>query len=241
MGLDKNSHQPLYRQLMEELRTLIQTGYYKNGDKIPTEPQLSNLYNVSRITVRRTVEELCKQGLVVKRQGKGTFVQTPKLQKKIEQKPNMSFTEVCILDGIKPTSQVITTSIIEAEEWQKDYLKLQEGETILSIERILSANNVPIIYETLYLPAKRFSNFPIKKLRNTSLFQILKEEYDIIDSSNNKTTIEIDVATQEMANQLCILVGEPVMLLTSYMRDKSDKPAYIGYKVAVGSRYTFSV
>lgn len=241
MRIDKNSHQPLYRQLMEELRTLIQTGYYKNGDKIPTEPQLSDLYNVSRITVRRTVEELCKQGLLIKRQGKGTFVQTPKLQKKIEQKPNMSFTESCTLNGVKPTSQVIATSIIEAEKWQKNYLKLQEGDKLLSIQRILSADNVPIIYETLYLSAKRFSSFPIKKLRNNSLSQILKEKYDIIDSSNNKTTIEIDVATQEIAKQLCILVGEPVMLLTDYMRDKDDMPTYIGYKIAAGSRYTFSI
>lgn len=241
MSLDKNSHQPLYRQLIDELKTLIQTGYYKNGDKIPTEPELSNRYDVSRITVRRTVEELCKQGLLVKHQGKGTFVQTPKLQKKIKQEPNMSFAEACTLNGVKPTSQVITTSIIEAEKWQKEYLELQEGDTVLFIERILSADDVPIIYETLYFPAKNFSDFPIEKLQNSSLFEILKEKYDTIDSSNNKTTIEVDVATPKIAKKLRVLVGEPVMLLTNYIKDKDDKTAYIEYKFAVGSRYTLSI
>ena len=187
------------------------------------------------------MEELCKQGLLVKHQGKGTFVQTPKLQKKIEQKPHTSFTEVCTLNGVKPTSQVITTSIIAAEEWQRENLELQEGDTVLFIERILSADDVPIIYETLYFPAKEFSDFPIEKLQSSSLFEILKEKYDIIDSSNNRTTIEVDVATKKMAKKLRVLVGEPVILLTSYIKDKDNKTMYIKYKVAVGSRYTVSI
>ena len=59
MELDKNSQQPLYMQLMKEIKEQIQNGYYKPGDQIPTENQLSELYQVSRITVRRTIEELC--------------------------------------------------------------------------------------------------------------------------------------------------------------------------------------
>ena len=57
--LNKNSIQPLYKQLMDIITQQIKNGTYKPGEKIPPEPELADLYHVSRITVRRTVEELC--------------------------------------------------------------------------------------------------------------------------------------------------------------------------------------
>lgn len=68
-----------------------QNGTYKPGEKIPTEPELADLYHVSRITVRRTVEELCTQGYLIKHQGKGTFVKSPMIFRKFESQKNMSF------------------------------------------------------------------------------------------------------------------------------------------------------
>ena len=62
MKLEKNSHQPLYVQLMTELKQMIRSGKYAAGDKIPTEPELAEIYGVSRITVRKTIEQLCKEG-----------------------------------------------------------------------------------------------------------------------------------------------------------------------------------
>ena len=71
MKLEKNSRQPLYVQLMTELKQMIRSGKYAAGDKIPTEPELAEIYGVSRITVRKTIEQLCKEGYLVKQQGKG--------------------------------------------------------------------------------------------------------------------------------------------------------------------------
>ena len=79
MELDKKSQMPLYAQLMKKIREQIQDGTFKAGDQIPTESELADMYQVSRITVRRTIEELCAQGFLVKRQGKGTFVEEPKI------------------------------------------------------------------------------------------------------------------------------------------------------------------
>ena len=64
--LNKNSIQPLYKQLMDIITQQIKNGTYKPGEKIPPEPELADLYHVSRITVRRTVEELCTQGYLIK-------------------------------------------------------------------------------------------------------------------------------------------------------------------------------
>ena len=65
---------PLYQQVKEDIKAAIEQGKYKPKEKIPTEPELSAEYSVSRITVRRAVEELCSEGYLVKMQGRGTFV-----------------------------------------------------------------------------------------------------------------------------------------------------------------------
>ena len=67
---------PLYMQIKEDIKAAIQQGVYKAKEKIPTEPELSAEYSVSRITVRRAIEELCGEGYLIKRQGLGTFVST---------------------------------------------------------------------------------------------------------------------------------------------------------------------
>ena len=76
MKLDMNAETPLYMQLKEAIKAAIKDGTYPDNEKIPTEIELSEHYKVSRITVRRAVEELCQENYLVKRQGKGTFVKS---------------------------------------------------------------------------------------------------------------------------------------------------------------------
>ncbi|WP_077609538.1 GntR family transcriptional regulator [Clostridium sp. Marseille-P2415] len=241
MSLEKDSHQPLYRQLMKELKSLIRTGQYKPGDKIPTEPELSEQYEVSRITVRKTIEELCKQGYLVKQQGKGTFVEAPKIYRKIEQQSNESFTETCRMNERKPYSHVLSSDIVEPEKWQQDFLHLPDGEHLIAITRVLSADRIPVIYEQIYLPAKRFTGFPVDRLENGSLFQLLEESYHFKGSARSRSTIEIGTASQKIAEHLNILAGEPVMILCNYIEDQQNQPVYISYETIVGSRYMISI
>ena len=70
-----DSATPLYQQVANDLREAIVNDVYHVGARIPTEPELSHLYGVSRITVRKAIEILVDEGLLAKRQGKGTFVQ----------------------------------------------------------------------------------------------------------------------------------------------------------------------
>ena len=106
--LNKNSIQPLYKQLMDIITQQIKNGTYKPGEKIPPEPELADLYHVSRITVRRTVEELCTQGYLIKHQGKGTFVKSPMIFRKFESQKNMSFSESCRQNDRIPESHVLS-------------------------------------------------------------------------------------------------------------------------------------
>ena len=82
-GLQQNTSVPLYRQLKDKILSDISSGKLAEGEKIPTEIELSELYNISRITVRNAVKELVAEGYLVKKQGKGTFVCLPKIERKL--------------------------------------------------------------------------------------------------------------------------------------------------------------
>src|SRR5699024_8834678 len=93
MALDTASATPLFQQLAEELRQAIRTGEYPAGSQLPTEHQLCDRYQVSRVTVRKALEELSQRGEVIRRPGKGTFVANKKFQRDLTSV--LSFTEMC--------------------------------------------------------------------------------------------------------------------------------------------------
>ncbi len=241
MELDKNSQQPLYSQLMKELKEQIQNGKYKPGDQIPTEIQLSEMYQVSRITVRRTIEELCAQGVLVKRQGKGTFVEAPKIYRKIEKDNNMSFSAACRANGRKPSSHILSCIVMKAENWQNDFLKLSEDKRLYHIERVLSADDLPIIYEHIYIPVSRVPDFQVEKLEDDSFVRLLSEEYHVEESEKGRSTIEVRLVPSVIAEYLRMNIGEPVMILTSFINDEAEMPLYISYEIIAGSRYRISI
>ena len=241
MMLDKNSQQPLYAQLMRVIKDNIQNGQYKPGDQIPTETELSDTYGVSRITVRKTIEELCAQGFLVIRQGKGTFVEMPKIYRKIEQDNNISFSESCRANGRNPSSHVLSCCFADAEDWQRDFFRLKNSQTVYHIERILSADELPIIYEHIYFPVDRFPGFQAQKLENGSMFNLIKEEYHIQESEKGRSIIEVRLASQTIAEYLKMNVGEPVMILTSFINDHQENPLYISYEIIAGFRYSLSI
>lgn len=240
MTLNRNSNKPLYYQMMEELKSQINSGNYKVGQKIPTEPELAEIFKVSRITVRRTIEELCHQGYLVKKQGKGTFVETPTLYRKIEQQNNMSFTDTCLTNRRIPSSHVLKVERIHGEDWQRQFFDLSEAEALLYVERVLLADNHPVMKEMLYLSEKELPDFDASKLENGSFYQVLREEYRFVRSEGSRTTIEIGTAGQELSEQLDILSGEPVMIMKDYGKNQFGVPIYISMDLIVGSRYMIS-
>ena len=96
--------------------------------KVPPEPELADLYHVSRITVRRTVEELCTQGYLIKHQGKGTFVKSPMIFRKFESQKNMSFSESCRQNDRIPESHVLSFCKKPANSVTSDFLQLTSDE-----------------------------------------------------------------------------------------------------------------
>ena len=241
MKLEKNSRQPLYVQLMTELKQLIRSGKYAAGDKIPTEPELAEIYGVSRITVRKTIDELCKEGYLVKQQGKGTFVEAPKIHRKVEMKKSVSFSETCRAHGGVPSSHVISSELTHPEKWQKEFLGLSDQDELIVIRRIMGIDDVPIMLETIYLPKKYFDGIEATRLENGSLYSMLSEQYGVSEAPQSDSTIEVGTADRECAELLDILPGEPLIIMNNYQYDDKGQPLFISSDRIVGSRYRITI
>lgn len=238
--LDKNSIQPLYKQLMDVITTQIHNGTYTSGEKIPTEPELASLYHVSRITVRRTVEELCAQGYLTKQQGKGTFVRSPMIFRKFETQKNMSFSESCRQNNRVPSAHVLSCEEKPADEFCFDFMNLTPGENVLFLERLLLADNIPVIDVHTWLPLDLFPDFDPGAVEDGSFLGYLKSAYGYVTSESSRSTVSVVAASPELAHTLEISTGDPVMILDSYMETSDGRPLYISREYIAGSRYTIS-
>ena len=113
---------PLYQQIKEDIKAAIERGKYKPNEKIPAEPELSAEYSVSRITVRRAVEELCNEGYLVKMQGRGTFVSTPRIHRKMTGGNKMeSFSETCRKSGMVSGARLLDRKIVPVREDERAF------------------------------------------------------------------------------------------------------------------------
>lgn len=106
----ENKNQPLYIQLKNTIKEAIVSGNLKSGDKIPSEVMLQKTYNVSRVTVRKAVEELVQENYLIKLQGKGTYVS--QVLEFEERKSISSFTELCKMQGKATIAKVLRAELV---------------------------------------------------------------------------------------------------------------------------------
>lgn len=242
MKLNEDSLTPLYQQLMEDIKGAIEEGKYKYEDKIPSEPELSEIYSVSRITVRRAVDELCTEGYLIKKQGKGTYVGRPKLQRKIERVDDaMSFSDVCRANGMEHMVRVTTIQHVPARKDEINFLNLSPGAMLLYIQRVHYADGEPIQVENNFYPLERFRFLEDEDLVHGSLFHMLNDKYGINPFGTQKTTLEIVRASVQYAALLNVQIGEPLFYMNAYFVDEENKPLFVGRQYIAGGRYVFHI
>ena len=119
--LDNQNFVPLYQQIEEMLRHKIQAGEYQSSMRLPSEAELAAQFGVSTITVKKAVLNLVEQGLLRRKQGKGTFVVSPKQNRDLTQV--VSFSESCRLNGTEAGSKTLEQSVVPAPLFVKEALK----------------------------------------------------------------------------------------------------------------------
>lgn len=235
--LKQDAITPLYVQLMEELETSIRNGVYKPGDKIMTEAEMAKEYGVSLITVRKAVGSLMEKGLVVRKQGKGTFVTKPKYSRNM--KKLQSFTEMCEQMGVKPGAQVLENRLIMADKKVADRLGIEPGSNVVYISRLRLADGEPVQVEKSYFPLK-YAFLLEEDLNNGSMFECLKEKAGAKVASSEKM-IELCRATAEEAALVDVKKGDYLLFVKSTAYDENGEPMYAGIQLINGDRFSLYV
>lgn len=236
MSITMDDASPLFEQIKEDIKSKIQRGIYSSGAKIPTEVELIAEYDVSRITIRRAVEELCKEGYLEKNQGRGTYVKNKKIFRKIEH--NINFSNSCEANGMIPSALVTQRTVLTKTSPGRVGHPDLDQEAILFLQRVRLADNIPVMLENNYFPYNSYSYLLTEDL-DGSLYKLLASHNTQIGCSHN-SYIDALKADQKQAQLLNISVGDPLFLLYTELYDTHNHLIYVGKEYIVASRYRFN-
>jgi GntR family transcriptional regulator len=236
MRLDQMSGIPLYVQIREKLRS--QLAQMEPGDPIPAEAELGEKFRASRITVRRAVEDLVAEGLLTRHQGRGTFVQRPKLTHELSM--ITSWTEQLRTLGFAPKTNQRKVRLEKAPAHIVEALRLNKGEEVVRIERVRLANREPISYMINYLPSRLIQGFHQRKFTEESLYEVLERDYGL-KPAMSVDTVGTRPASEEEADALRIERKAPVLSVrrVSYLEDGT--PLELAVVASRGDRYQYQV
>jgi GntR family transcriptional regulator len=233
--LNRKSGIPLYVQIREIIRKELDR--MLDGEPVSTEADIERRFGVSRITVRRALEDLTSEGLLVRRPGKGTFVRKPKYTHELN--AITSWTEQIRAAGYEPSTEHIATEAIAPPEHVAGALQLAEGRVVL-LKRLRLADAEPISLMVHYLPEKLVPGLAESGLHGESLYESLEERYGLIPAVATDT-VQTREATMEEAGLLRTRPGEPMLFVTrvSYLEDGS--PLEFVTVASRGDRYRYRV
>ena len=233
--LQSVSSSPLYNQLMQRITDDIEKGNYPVGSRIPPEHELEEAYQVSRVTVRRALAELTAEGLLERKQGKGTFVSTPRISQDL--KSIHSFHESCRKNGVRAGTRVIHITEIPADAADQADLNLREGDRVVETVRVRSADGEPIVLEKNHF-SMAYAYLENENL-NGSLYNILRE-YGI-EPKQATHDISMTFATESQAKLLNVEAGSPLMRLREVVYDQKGRPLHNSLQLIRGDRFVFRI
>ena len=233
-ALRSDSASPLYRQLIERIRADITSGVYPVHSRIPSEAELGDSYQVSRVTVRKALAELTREGLLRRMQGKGTFVCTPRLKTNLREVT--SFHEACLMMGCTPGTRVISAGKVHAENDMQEALAVTDDE-VVEIVRLRLADKSPVMLETNRFALKY--DFLLNEKLNGSLYRLLSRQG--IEVASGVHEISLCYATPQQARLLEVEVGAALLQLDQVIFDQHGAPLHTSHQVIRGDRFTFRI
>ena len=226
------SSSPLYHQLKQRIADDIEKGNYPVGTRIPPEHELENIYQVSRVTVRRALAELTTEGMLERKQGKGTFVSVPAVNR--DMKSIHSFHDSCRKNGKRAGTRVIRIQEKTADAVDCETLGLTTGDHIIETVRVWQADDIPVALETNHFPMT-YAYLENENLSG-SLYQVLRQ-YGI-EPEQATHDISLAFANDQEASFLDIRTGEPLIRLREVVYDQKGRPLHNSIQLICGERYT---
>lgn len=228
--------QPLYQKMLDDLIYRIESGLISEGSKLPSESQLGDLYQVSRITVRRALAELEKKNYIFKKQGQGSFI------RESNDEDDIGINYLNIRKIIKDSGQDYSFKILHFKlivdgslKKIREVMNINKDDYIYSIGVMYYADQKPCFYLECYLLFDRFQKIYLSEILNNDLLMFLRKKFEFKAQFSTKTVPSvIDKGNQKLFE---LNRGDP--LVNVYIKgfekkDKENRMAFYGHAVAVG-------
>ncbi|HIX80869.1 hypothetical protein B5E92_10655 [Erysipelatoclostridium sp. An15] len=233
------SNKPKYIKIMNDLAQKIKNNELKPGDQIPTEKELCEIYDASRMTVNKAIMMLCEKHLIERIAGKGSFVRDFRTIKNLQLGSTGSFTEDMISTGKNPGAKLIEYKLVKGEEVPqvRDALKLTDDDFIHYFIRLRTGDDLPIAISYTYLSTKVIPSLDINVLKGSLYKYIKKLGYQIkgidaqysavMPTEKQKKLLEIENIALFKSQHITFLSdGTPFEYISTYYR---------------GDQYTYSL
>lgn len=234
---ERYSHHLLYATVRQRLLDDIAQGLYKPGQQIPVESDLCTLYNVSRITIRKAITDLVKDGVLIRWQGKGTFVQSTKVENALL--TVSGFTDFGVSQG-KPTREKVIEQERVSSDPFCDRLNIPGKGEIFRLLRVMYLDNEPLFIDSSWIPLSRFPHFDEIYSAGASTYKLFHEKFDTRVVSDKKT-IDIFTATKTEASRLKCERGEPLFRISKIAYDQHNRPVHYSELFCRANRVSLTI
>ena len=210
---------PLYIQIKKRITESLVCGLWHPGQSIPSEIELAQSYNVSQGTVRKAIDELAAEKILIRRQGKGTFVASHN-----EEHNQLRFLRLTssLGDKEKLNNKLISFEKEKASNGLAKTLGINSASTVVSIKRVLTFNEKPLILDLIKVPAASFRGLTPGKIieKKGSMYRMYEADFGI-QMLHAKEKIRAVTASTEAAELLGVSIGSPILSVerTSFTYD----------------------
>ena len=233
--IDRNSPVPLYFQIAQQLERAIESGTLPAGSRLDNEVELSDQLAVSRPTVRKAIESLVHQGLLVRRRGLGTVVVSKPVRRPLALS---SLYDDLSGAGRKPSTAVLSLTREAADEDTARALGIAEGSEVIVVERLRSADGEALALMRNYLPAALVS-VDAAALREHGLYQLLRRARVTLQLANQR--ISARPATAREARLLGVRRGTTLLTMQRTTHDSAGRVVEYGSHCYIADRYSFEM
>jgi GntR family transcriptional regulator len=213
---------PLYRQIKALIVQSLQSGEWRPGEAIPSESELANRFNVSQGTVRKAIDEMAAENLLIRRQGKGTFVASHD-----DPRAYFRFLRLVPVSGVIEQGKSIPLECWRAKAGPEAArtLALKLGDPIIIVRRLLQFNAKPVVVDEIYLPGEIFAGLSLDVLRESegSLYSLFENDFGVrmIRAEERLRAVAADRSSGEL---LRVPEGSPLLSVERVSFTYGDKP-----------------
>lgn len=218
-GDSKAEEMPLYRVLFESLRNEILRGQYAASGALPSESQVEERFGVSRITVRRAIEELERAGLVERSKGRSTRVLSPSPDAIVDVTQELARQ---MARGIDMQPRVLEFEWVKPTPELAQFLEVPIEEDVLWVTRVRSRRSKPVLHTAAYLPARVGRGIARRTLNREQLLNVLRNNGHVIGSADE--TFSAAPCSPELSKVLDLAPGAPLFFIRRLIRDVQDRP-----------------